>query len=97
VQRDRSHLMAAISHLSALGFVDDAFRLADQASAQSDDLSILFTPLTAPLRQDPGFIALSTKLGLVGYWKTAARWPDFCADSALPYACAAEAAKYAAK
>jgi tetratricopeptide (TPR) repeat protein len=97
VQRDRSHLMAAISHLSALGFVDDAFRLADQASAQSDDLSTLFTPLTAPLRQDPGFIALATKLGLVGYWKAAARWPDFCADSGLPYACAAEAAKYAAK
>jgi tetratricopeptide (TPR) repeat protein len=97
VQRDRSHLMAAISHLSALGFVDEAFRLADLVSAQSDDISTLFTPLAAPLRQDPGFIALATKLGLVGYWKTAARWPDFCADAGLPYACAAEAAKYAAK
>ena len=97
VQRDRSHLMAAISHLSALGYVDDAFRLADQVSARSDDLSTLFTPLMAPMRQDPGFLALAAKLGLIGYWKAAARWPDFCADAGLPYSCAGEAAKYAAQ
>jgi len=99
VQKDRSHLMAAISHLSALGFVDDAFRLAQQVppSASSDDLSTLFTPLVAPMRQDPGFMALAAELGLVGYWKAAARWPDFCADAGLPYRCADEAAKYAAK
>jgi class 3 adenylate cyclase/tetratricopeptide (TPR) repeat protein len=96
-QHDRSHLMTAISHLSALGFVDDAFRLADQASAQSDDLSTLFTPLMAPMRQDPGFVALAAKLGLVGYWKATARWPDFCSAGDLPYSCAGEAAKYAAR
>jgi class 3 adenylate cyclase/tetratricopeptide (TPR) repeat protein len=99
VQKDRSHLMAAISHLSALGFVDDAFRLADQVppSAQSDDLSTLFTPLVAPMRHDPRFMALASRLGLVGYWKAAAKWPDFCAESDLPYRCADEAARYAAK
>ena len=99
VQKDRSHLMAAISHLSALGFVDDAFRLADQVppSASSDDLSTLFTPLVAPMRQDPRFMALAARLGLVGYWKAAARWPDFCAEGDLPYRCADEATKYAAK
>ena len=99
VQKDRGHLMAAISHLSALGFVDDAFRLAQQVppSASSDDLSTLFTPLVAPMRQDPGFMALAAQLGLVGYWKSAARWPDFCADAGLPYRCADEAAKYAAR
>jgi class 3 adenylate cyclase/tetratricopeptide (TPR) repeat protein len=99
VQKDRSHLMAAISRLSALGFVDDAFRLAQQypPSAGSDDLSTLFTPLVAPMRQDPGFMALAAQLGLVDYWKAARRWPDFCADAELPYRCASEAAKYAAK
>ncbi|MDB5480261.1 MAG: hypothetical protein JWO83_1314, partial [Caulobacteraceae bacterium] len=98
-QKDRSHLMAAISHLSALGFVDDAFRLAQQypPSAGSDDLSTLFTPLAAPMRQDPGFMALAARLGLADYWKAARRWPDFCADAGLPYRCADEAAKYAAK
>jgi class 3 adenylate cyclase/tetratricopeptide (TPR) repeat protein len=95
-QRDRSHLMTAISHLSALDFVDDAFRLAEQASAQSDDLSTLFTPLMAPMRQDPRFVALAAKLGLVGYWKASGRWPDFCSEPGLPYACADEASKYAA-
>jgi class 3 adenylate cyclase/tetratricopeptide (TPR) repeat protein len=99
VQKDRSHLMAAISHLSALGFVDDAYRLAQQypPSAGSDDLSMLFTPLAAPMRQDPGFMALAAELGLVGYWKSAAKWPDFCTEADLPYRCADEAAKYAAK
>jgi class 3 adenylate cyclase/tetratricopeptide (TPR) repeat protein len=96
-QRDRSHLMTAISHLSALNYVDDAFRLADQASAQSDDLSTLFTPLMAPMRQDPRFVALASKLGLLGYWKASAKWPDFCSEAGLPYACADEASKYAAK
>jgi tetratricopeptide (TPR) repeat protein len=95
VRKDRSHLMAAISHLSALGFVDDAFRLAQQVppSAQSDDLSMLFTPLAAPMRQDPRFMALAAQLGLSGYWKTSGRWPDFCAAGDLPYRCADEAAK----
>jgi len=99
VQKDRSHLMAAISHLSALGFVDDAFRLAQQVppSAGSDDLSALFTPLVAPMRQDPRFMALAAQLGLVGYWKAIAKWPDFCAEGDLPYHCAEEATKYAAR
>ncbi len=97
VQRDRGHLMAAISHLSALGYVDDAFRLADRISVRSDDLSTLFTPLMAPTRQDPRFMALAARLGLTGYWKASGRWADFCTDGALPYSCAAEAAKYAAQ
>ena len=98
-RRDRSHLMASISHLSALGFTDEAFRLASEIppSAQSDDLSSLFTPLNAPLRQDPRFMALAARLGLTAYWTASAKWPDFCTASDLPYACATEAAKYASK
>ena len=99
VAQDRSHLMAALSHLSALGLIDDAFALAAQypPSAQSDDISALFTPLADGLRRDPRFIALAGRLGLVGYWTAAARWPDFCAAPGLPYDCKTEAARLAAK
>jgi hypothetical protein len=99
VRQDRSHLMVAISHLSALGLTDDAYQLAAQVppSAQSDDTSVLFTPLNANLRRDPRFIALAAKLGLVSYWNSAGKWPDFCEASDLPYNCRAEAQKIGAK
>ena len=91
--------MAAISHLSAMGLVDDAYSLAGQVppTAQTDDLSVLFQPLNGALRRDPRFIALASKLGLVGYWTTSGKWPDFCASGDLGYNCKAEAQKLAAK
>jgi hypothetical protein len=99
VAHDRSHLMVALSHLSALGLVDDAYRLAEQVppSAQSDDLSVLFQPPAAAMRRDPRFIALAGKLGLVAYWTTSGKWPDFCATADLGYDCKAEAGKLANK
>ncbi len=98
VRRDRSHLMAALSHLSALGFTDDVFRLAAQVppSAETDDMTVLFAPLMDPARRDPRFIALAGRLGLVDYWTRSGKWPDFCAASDLPYNCQAEARKLAA-
>ncbi len=99
VSHDRAHLMVAISHLSALGLVDDAYRLAAQVppSAQQDDLSVLFTPLNAQLRRDPRFIALAAKVGLVGYWTASGKWPDFCSAPDLGYNCKVEAQKVASK
>lgn len=99
VAHDRSHLMAAVSHLSALGLVDDAYRLLDQTppSAQTDDVSVLFTPLNSALRRDPRFMPLAAKLGLVDYWTKSGKWPDFCTSPGLPYNCRAEAAKVAGK
>ena len=99
MSHDRAHLMVAISHLSALGLVDDAYRLAAQVppSAQQDDLSVLFTPLNAQLRRDPRFIALAAKVGLVGYWTASGKWPDFCSAPDLGYNCKVEAQKVASK
>ena len=33
------------------------------------------------------------RIGLVDYWRTTGKWPDFCSDPSLPYDCKAEAAK----
>jgi len=86
----------AVEAFSALGLVDEAFSAASQykpGAALGGDSSFLFYPLTAPIRRDPRFMQLAARLGLVDYWRSSGKWPDFCADPALPYNCQAEAAK----
>ena len=42
----------------------------------------LFTPVTRNMRQDPAFVGLAARLGLIKYWRETGRWPDFCTDHA---------------
>lgn len=56
---------------------------------------LFFRPGLAPLRRDPRFMAVAKRIGLVDYWRSSGKWPDFCSDVQLPYDCKAEAAKYA--
>ena len=84
----------AIEMFSALGLTDDAFGVANRykpGAALGGDTSFLFYPLTAPLRRDPRFMQLAARLGLIDYWRANGKWPDFCADPALPYRCQAAA------
>jgi hypothetical protein len=32
--------------------------------------------------------------GLISYWRSSGKWPDFCADRGMTYDCKREAAKY---
>jgi tetratricopeptide (TPR) repeat protein len=86
-----------ISTLAALGLLDDAFSLAGEYSKQKmtafDSPSFLFRPNLAPLRRDPRFMPLAARLGLVDYWRSTGKWPDFCSEPGLPYDCKAAAAK----
>jgi TolB-like protein len=88
---------SAIESLALLGFVDDAFAVAQRyqpvQSDGTDDPGFLFGPETAALRRDPRFMALANKWGLPQYWRATGKWPDFCDASGLPYNCQAEAAK----
>jgi adenylate cyclase len=83
--------------LSYLGYVDDAFAAADRWAANGgrDILGtrFLFLPKTAPMRRDPRFMKLATRLGLVDFWRSTGHWPDFCSEPGLPYDCRAEAAR----
>jgi hypothetical protein len=92
-------LEGRIANLSQLGFVDDAFRLADRYSAAAmtrvDSPAFLFDPGMAAARRDPRFMAFAARLGLVDYWRSTGKWPDFCSDPALHYDCKAEAARLA--
>lgn len=91
-------LTTAIFLLSGLGYVDDAFALADRYDPNVWPLHpnvFMFTPLNRNMVRDPRFMRLAARIGLVNYWRKSGQWPDFCADRTLPYDCRAEAAKWA--
>ena len=93
---DLSNAPGLIGNLSMLGFVDNAFDIAGRYAATPDAseyTAFLFSPKTAAMRLDPRFIGVAAKLGLVSVWRKTGKWPDFCADSNLPYNCRAEAEK----
>ena len=79
----------ASAALTLIGRLDDALA---QAAAYEPSSPIeppfLFMPVTARLRADPRFIGVARKLGLVDYWRSSGRWPDFCLQPGLSYACA---------
>ncbi len=52
-----------------------------------------FRPEFHHFRQNPRFMKVANDLGLISYWQTSGKWPDFCFEPDLPYDCKAEAAK----
>jgi hypothetical protein len=78
-----------------LGLVDDVYRLAESARlgprGAADDVigpdayrtGMLFWKGMPEIRNDPRFVQLCARLGLVEFWLATQKWPD-CADEA-PY------------
>ena len=72
---------------SRLGDLDAAFALAmdyanDPRTTRESYHFIpffLFGPATEAMRRDSRFIPLMESLGLLNYWRTTDKWPDFCA------------------
>jgi TolB-like protein len=100
--QDPTSLANAIWQLSSLGFLDDAFAIAQRYDPNAPQSGLnpnvfMFTPLTSNMRRDPRFIRLAARIGLVDYWRSSGHWPDFCAEPGLPYDCKLEAAKYPGK
>jgi DNA-binding winged helix-turn-helix (wHTH) protein/TolB-like protein len=77
--------------------VDTAFALAGTLFAPPDSRFVrastapLFQSVTQSMRRDPRFMLLAAKVGLVDYWVTTGKWPDFCSQPGLPYDCRAAA------
>jgi TolB-like protein/tetratricopeptide (TPR) repeat protein len=72
-----------IMMLAALGETKQAVDAANSAlDHQSLQPWFLFTPVTRNLRQDPGFIGLASRMGLIKYWHETGKLPDFCTDPA---------------
>ena len=88
--------MGLLQTLGHFGRVDEAYRaMAPPQILPWIGTEVLFRPQMRSVRNDPRFIALAARLGLLAYWQNAGIWPDFCLDPALPYDCRAEAAKLA--
>jgi TolB-like protein len=82
---------------AALGDVDSAFMLArtlfprQDSKLPSNSTLPLFLMTTDSMRRDPRFMPLAAQAGLVNYWETTGKWPDFCAQPGVPYDCRAAA------
>jgi hypothetical protein len=53
---------------------------------------VLFRPAFSNLHRDPRFMKVAKHLGLLSYWRTTGKWPDFCWSPDLPYDCKIAAA-----
>lgn len=73
------------------GMSEEAIQLLGEADPADWEPEILFMPAAAALRRDPRVLDLAHRQGLVRYWVTSGKWPDFCAQPDLPYDCRAEA------
>jgi DNA-binding winged helix-turn-helix (wHTH) protein/tetratricopeptide (TPR) repeat protein len=54
---------------------------------------VIFRPPLHNFRRDPRFILVAKRLGLLDYWKSSGKWPDFCFEADMPYDCKREATK----
>jgi len=54
---------------------------------------ILFRPTTRVLWLDPRSLSFAKRIGLLQYWASSGKWPDFCFAPNFPYDCKKEAAK----
>lgn len=87
--------LSRLVYAAHLGLVDEAFEVAGEASlgpngSDADVMgpdayrtSMLFQASLPELRNDPRFVRLCARLGLVEYWTATERWPD-CVDQ-VPY------------
>ena len=77
-----------IMMLAALGETKQAIEAANSVlDHQELESWVLFTPVTRNVRQDPGFVPLASRLGLIKYWRETGKRPDFCTDPAARSEC----------
>jgi hypothetical protein len=80
-----------IMMLAALGGPKLAIEVANSVlDRQELEPWFLFTPVTRNLRQDPGFVPLASRLGLIKYWRETGKRPDFCTGPAAGDECSAQ-------
>lgn len=77
--------------LAYLGDTEGAYRTIGDADIDTYSTFFLFFPEMREFRRDKRFMAVAARLGLVEYWQTTDRWPDFCAEPDLPYDCRKQA------
>ena len=86
-----------LQQFAALHREDELYEwlLGPRGQGLSASSEVLFRPALKTFRQDPRFMILAKRAGLLDYWRRSGKWPDFCSEEELPYDCKTEAAKYA--
>jgi TolB-like protein len=91
LERTGSVDVSRLVYAAHLGLVDEAYRTAERArlgpAGTADDImgpdgyrpALLFHTGMPELRDDPRFVPLCARLGLVEFWLATGEWPD-CAD-----------------
>jgi tetratricopeptide (TPR) repeat protein len=59
-------------------------------------VEVMFRPALIDFWNDPRSLQFAKRVGLLQFWRSSGKWPDFCNQSDLPYDCKEEAAKLAA-
>ncbi len=75
--------------LAALGRIDGAYRLASALPTASAGDSRWYRDYLAAFRSDPRFMRMADRQGMAAIWRSTGIWPEFCAEKALQYRCAA--------
>ncbi|HXQ13584.1 MAG TPA: TIR domain-containing protein [Caulobacteraceae bacterium] len=101
--------LQVLTSLCALGARDETFELIDRASfahmfdpegpipANLVNPGLIFDRSSnRAMMNDPRFLRLCAKMGLVDYWTQTDHWPDCAAEGVLPYDFKAEAKRRAA-
>jgi hypothetical protein len=95
--------VSRLVYAAHLGLVDESYGTAERARlgprGAADDVmgpdgyrtALLFHAGMPELRNDPRFVSLCARLGLVDFWLTSGQWPD-CVDE-VPYDFKAECEK----
>ena len=75
--------------IAGLGEARQAIEVANLALDHHQQIEawFLFTPVARGMRQDPRFLALAARLGLIKYWRETGKWPDFCTDPSTRREC----------
>ena len=94
----RGQPQGAASMMQVLGMFGRQKELLDLAlSMPASDIypiqEIMFRPTVRILWLDPRSLVVAKRIGLLQYWRSSGKWPDFCSRPNFPYDCKKEAAK----
>lgn len=83
--------------LAEFGYEEELYSLLERFKGNLlyAGFDVFFRPTFKKFREDPRFMRLAKRAGLVAYWHNSGKWPDFCFDPDLPYDCKKEAVKLA--
>lgn len=73
--------------LARQGDVDGAFALLKDSDLGFPSTRWLWYPEMGAVLRDPRFPPLARRAGLAEYWQETGRWPDFCREPGVGYAC----------